>query len=175
MTAAAVDARSAPAGLVERMLRQESAAAAVFESRWTMRALRRVDPDLCQAVDEQRALFHEAILTGEDDAIREHGDAMCRGWAAAVLRMEQAGEADDAYMLGQSGGIVVAIGSQRSAAARVRELHGERVIWLTPDEVAAMFGGLQSVAMVKALWPGAEITVAVERYPDEPAQGDAAP
>lgn len=162
---------AATATVVEQMIRRESAAAAAFESRWTMRALRRVDAELCQAVDEQRQLFHEAILTGEDEQIREHGEAMCRGWSAVVVRMEQAGEPDDAYLLGQHGGTMVAIGAQRSANARVRELHGERVVWLTPDEVAAMFAGMQSVAKVKALWPGAEIT-RVERYADEPAQED---
>lgn len=172
MSAAAVVRPLSPPSLVEQMICRESAAAAAFESRWTMRALKRVDVELCQAVDEQRQLFHEAILTGEDDQIREHGEAMCRGWQATVVRMEQAGEPDDSYMLGQSHGVMVAIGSQRSASARVRELHGDRVVWLTPDEVAAMFAGLQGVAEVKALWPGAEIT-RVERYPDEPAQEDA--
>jgi hypothetical protein len=68
--------------------------------------------------------------------------------------------------------MMVAIGNQRSASARVRELHGDRVVWLTPDEVAAMFVGLQSVATVKSLWPGSEIARVVERYPDEPAQHD---
>jgi hypothetical protein len=87
--------------------------------------------------------------------------------------MEKAKEPDDSYILGQDAksGMMVAIGNQRSASARVRELHGDRVVWLTPDEVAAMFVGLQSVATVKSLWPGAEIQ-RVERYPDEPAQGD---
>lgn len=172
MSAAAVMRDAAALSLVEQMIRKESAAAAVFESRWTMLALRRVDAELCQAVDEQRELFHEALLLGEDDQIREHGEAMCRGWQAAVARMEQAGEDDDAYLLGQDGGMMVAIAAQRSAAARVRELHGERVVFLTPDEVAAMFAGMQTVAKVKALWPGAEIT-RIERYADEPAQEDA--
>lgn len=173
MSASAVTARPAGGSVVEQMIAQQSAAAAVFESRWTMRALRRVDAELCQAVDEQRSLFHEAILTGEDDQIREHGEAMCRGWQVAAVRMEQAGEPDDAYLLGQHGGVMVAIAVQRSASARVRDLHGERVVFITPDEVAAMFAGMQSVAKVKALWPGAEIVSAIDRYPDNPAQEDA--
>lgn len=160
--------------VVGEMLAQESAAAAMFESRWTMRALRRVDVELCQAVEEQSGLFHEAILTGEDDQIREHGEAMCRGWQAAVVRMEQAGEPDDCYQIGfdPGSGMTVAIAAQRSASARVRDLHGDRVIFVTPDEVAAMFAGMQTVAKVKALWPGAEIT-RIERYADEPAQEEA--
>jgi hypothetical protein len=148
-----------------------SLSAAAFESRWTMRTLKRVDAELCQAVDEQRQLYHEARLIGNEQQIKEHGEAMCRGWSAAVKRMEQEQEPDDSYILGQSGGITVAIGVQQSASARVRELHGDRTIWLTPDEVASMFVGLQDIAKVKALWPGAEI-VRVERYPDDPAQED---
>lgn len=158
VSAVAVTRPSPGQSLVGEMIGRESAAAAAFESRWTMRALRRVDTDLCQAVEEQRALFHEALLIGENPEITEHGEAMCRGWQAAVVRMEQAGEPDDAYFLGASGGVTVAIGGCRASNARVRELHGDRVVWLTPDEVAAMFAGLQGVALVKALWPDSEIT-----------------
>lgn len=161
--------------LAEQMHDQVSAAAVAFESRWTMRALRRVDADLAQALDEQRHLFHEAILIGEDDEVRQQGEAMCRGWVAAVRRLEDAQEPDDAYQLGQDNrtGLQVAVGPASASAARVRELHGERIIWISPDEVAAMFAGLQGVAHVKALWPGAEITKVIDRYPDEPAQEDA--
>lgn len=156
------------------MVRKVSNDAAMFESRWTMRALKRVDHDLCEAVEEQQSLFYEAIMLGDDPQIKEHGEAMCRGWSAAVLRMEQAKEPDDSYVVGicSTTGLKVAVGVQRAAIARVREIHGERVVWLHPDEVAAMFVGLQSVAAVKGLWPGAEITRVVERYPDEPAQFD---
>lgn len=154
------------------MLSQAAAAAAMFESRWTMRALRRVDADLHDAVEEQQSLFQESLLLGEDDQIREHGEAMCRGWQAAVVRMEHEQEPDDAYQIGEHGGTTVAIAQQRSASMRVRDLHGERVIFLTPDEVAAMFVGMQAVAQVKALWPGAEITKVINKYPDEPAQAD---
>lgn len=167
--------------VVEEMLRRVSAAAAVFESRWTLRALRRVDGELCAAVEDQLSLFHEALVCGDEAAVSEHGSAMCRGWAAAVRACEGAPggpEPDDAYMLGQSGGCIVAVGAQRAAEARVRELHGDRVIWLCPDEVAALVAGLQcvgAVARVKALWPGAEVISLIERYPDEPGaiQGDA--
>lgn len=172
--------------VADRMVQQECAAAAAFESRWTLRALRRVDAELYEAVCDQRSLFHEALITGEDAAVREHGEAMCRGWAAAVRRLEEAAEPDDAFLLGQDTrtGLKVAISDQRAASARVRELHGERVCFLTPDEVAAMFAGLQGVAAVKALWPNSEVIEVRERaplgappepvelYPDEPAQED---
>jgi hypothetical protein len=164
--------------VVEQMLAQTGTAAAAFESRWTMHALQRVDADLHQAVEEQQQLFHVMLLLGDEKQIKEHGEAMCRGWAAAVARMEQHKEPDDSYLLGfdPKTGTKIAIAEQRSASARVRDLHGERIIFLTPDEVAAMFAGLQTVATVKALWPGAEIMSArgkaIERYPDEPAQED---
>lgn len=162
--------------VVEQMMRCVGEAASAFESRWTMRALKRVDADLYEAIDDQLSMFHEALLKGEDSEIREHGEAMCRGWVAAVSKMEQLNEPDDAVMLGQDSktGMVVAIGNQKAATQRVRELHGERVVFLTPDEVASMFAGMQIVAKVKALWPGAEIEEVrskyIERYSDEPAQ-----
>lgn len=166
--------------LVQSMIQLVSAAAATYESRWTMRALKRVDADLCEAIEDQQSMFHTALITGEDEQIIEHGEAMCRGWSAAVTRMEQANELDDAYVLGFHNGVTVAIGSQRSASARVRELHGDRVVWLTPDEVACLFAGLQDVAKVKSLWIDAEIvgirnklvSAAIELFPDEPAQED---
>lgn len=173
-----------PPSLIEQMVAKESAAAAVFESRWTLRALARVDPELRQNLKEQSDMFREALLLGEDEEIKEQGDAMCRGWAAAIQRMVQAEEPDDSYILGSDtkSGIQVAVSGKLSSRARVRDVHGERVIFLTADEVAAMFVGLQRIAEVKALWPGAEITEVrpnavaaprpVDMYADEPAQGD---
>lgn len=158
------------------MLHKQCEAAALYESRWTVRALRRVDAELCDAIEDQLSMFHESLFRGTDKEITNHGEAMCRGWAAAIARMEHEQEPDDAYMLGQDGGTIVAISDQRSANARVRDLHGDRVMFITPDEVAAMVVGLQDIAKVKALWPGAEIINAgpkrIERYPDEPAQED---
>jgi hypothetical protein len=162
--------------VAERMMQRIGEHASLYESRWTLTALRRVDPDLYEAVEDQRGMFHEAVLTGEDDkTIEQQGEAMCRGWLAAIARMEQSGAVEDAIMLGHdfNTGIVVAIGNQKAAMARVIEMHGTNAVFLTPDEVAAMFAGLQGVAKVKALWPGAEITKVINRYPDEPAQEDA--
>lgn len=179
--------------VADRMVQQECVAAAAFESRWTLRALRRVDGELCEAIEDQLSLFHEALVTASDEAlIVEHGEAMCRGWSAAVRRMESAAEPDDAYLLGicVKTGLKVAISDQRAASARVREVHGERAIFMTPDEAAAMVAGLQGIAAVKALWPNSEVIEVrgkgalavppeaggppglVELYPDEPAQED---
>ena len=54
----------------------------------------------------------------------------------------------------------------------MREAHGAKFVWMNPDEVAAMVAGLQSVARVKQLFPGAEIE-RIDRYPNQPAKGDA--
>ena len=96
---------------------------------------------------------------------------MCRGWAAIARAMETAGAEDDAYLLGFHGatGTKVAIGEQKHAIARVRELHGDKVIWITPDEVAALVGGMELLKAAKGVFPNAEI---INLYPNEPAQGD---
>ena len=55
-------------------------------------------------------------------------------------------------------GFRVVIGQQKVAARR--ELSGKAVIWITPDEVAAVLANLEAfkpIAAVKTLFPGAEI------------------
>lgn len=156
-----------------------AAAAAAFESRWTMLSLRRVDADLAANLTAQRELWHEAQFLyrsradGHDELLAQ-GAAMCRGYAAAVQAMEDANAEDDAYMLGYDPktGTTVAITPQKAVGDRVRELHGERVVLLSPDEVASLFGsieGLKAIAAIKQRFPGAEI---IEKYPDEPAKED---
>jgi hypothetical protein len=63
------------------------------------------------------------------------------------------------YLLGQDMriGFRVAIGQQKAAAHRVRKLHGETVVWITPDEVAAIVANLEAfkpIAVIKRLFPG---------------------
>ena len=79
---------------------------------------------------------------------------------------------DDAYLLGvcPRTGTKVAIGDQTAARARVREVHGEAVIWLTPHECASLLASQQTVASLKRLFPGAEL---FDLYPHEPGKGDA--
>jgi hypothetical protein len=153
-----------------------SDAALAFERRWTLSALKRVDTDLAIRLHEQRGLFDQATFLGSGDEIEVQGGAMCRGYAAAVRALESAAVPDDAYVIGKcpQTGFTIAIGEQRSAAARVREVHGERVVWFTPDELASLVNRLEAfkpLFAIKRLFPGAEI---LERYPDEPAQEDAA-
>lgn len=161
---------------VRHWMAEVSLAARPFESRWTMLALKRVDAGLARRLFEQRGLFDQACVTGTAGEVETHGAAMCRGWGAAVRVLEQAGEPDDAYQVGQdpATGLKVAIGHQRSAMDRVREVHGERVVWITPDEVAKLMASVEQfkfVGAVKQLFPGAEV---IDRYPDEPGKADAA-
>ncbi|MEG9883736.1 MAG: hypothetical protein V6Z86_03785 [Hyphomicrobiales bacterium] len=154
--------------LIPRVMGQVAEA---FESRWTLAALKRVDADLHRRFNEQQGLYHEALITGSDHEVEEQAAAMCRGWAAIARAMEAAGTEDDAYLLGFHGttGAKVAIGEQKHAIARVRELHGDKVIWITPDEVAALVGGMELLKVAKGVFPDAEV---INLYPNEPAQGD---
>lgn len=147
---------------------QVSTAASAFESRWTWLALRRVSPAVAQALFEQRGLFDQACITGSVEDVEMHGAAMCRGYAAAVKALEAAGEPDDAYQLGSdpASGLKVAIGQQKAAVDRVRQVCGSEVIWITPDEVAALMASVEAfkfVAAVKQFFPGAEV---IKRYAD---------
>jgi hypothetical protein len=148
--------------------RQVADAASAFESRWTLRALQRVDPELAALLNEQERLWGEALVTGSEAEIEEQTAAMCRGWAKVTARMQD--EPDDAYLIGaDSSGRKVAIGNQRAAMARVRKIHGEAVCWLTPDEVATLFYAQQELAKIKGAFPGAEV---IELYPQERRLGD---
>jgi hypothetical protein len=148
-----------------------SDAAAPFESRWTLRALQRLDAELHDRLLDQQGLYHHALITGTPDDVEEQSAAMCRGWAAATRAMEAGGVSDDAYLLGlhAATGTRVAIGDQKHAIARVRDLHGDQVVWITPDEVAALIAGLEAIKVAKSLWPDAEI---IQLYPKEPAKSD---
>lgn len=141
----------------DRMLQKASEAAALFESRWTMNALLREAPDLHEAIEDQLSMFHESLVTGEDKDIIEHGEAMCRGWAAAIVAMEKSGIAIDALHIGQFGDVTIVVGRQQKAPQWFREQYGDEVVWLTPREVAAMFFQIRHVQEVKRLWPDAEI------------------
>jgi hypothetical protein len=151
---------------------REAHAAAAFECRWLMSSLARVDPELHGDLLEQRSFWAQARVAGDAQEVIEQGEAMIRGWQAAVARMLQAGAPDDAYVLGQHGSMTVAVGAARNGHARVCELGGQRVVWLTPDEVAQLYAGLQMIGKIQELWPDAKVVRVVEKYPDEPARED---
>lgn len=139
-----------------------SVAALDFESRWTMLALKRTDPDLAERLHEQRSRFVEACVTGTDREVAREGAALCRGYLIVTATLE-ATVPDDAYQLGQDPktGLMVAIGEQKAAQKRVRELYGDTVILISPDEIATLFASieaLKTISDVKRRFPGAEIT-----------------
>ena len=122
----------------------------------------------------QQDLFNRAAVTGTAEEIEGHGAALCRGYAAAVRAVETTSEPDDAYILGQDprSGFTVAIGHQKAAAERSVELHGKSVVWISPDEVAAVLAqleGLKALSTIKRMWPGAEI---VDIRTGDPAESD---
>lgn len=154
---------------VRHWLGEVGAAALPFESRWTFLALRRLDEGLAQRLHEQRGLFDEACIAGSASEVEEQGAAMCRGYGAAVRRLVEASAPDDAYVLGSdpATGCKVAIGVQKAALERVREIHGQDVVWITPDEVACLMASVEAfkfVGAVRNLFPGAEL---IKRYADE--------
>lgn len=149
---------------IQHAHRSVSDAARPYESRWTLRALQSLDPDLHARFREQQDLWHAALVTGDDDEVREQTEAMCRGWSAICRRME--GQPDDSYLLGTDPrtGLKVAISAQQAAMDRVREVHGERVVWVTPDEVATLLSAQQGIASIKGAFPGAQL---IDLYPEE--------
>lgn len=142
----------------QRVLERQSHAAAAFEARFTMNALKCQAPELHEALEDQRGMFHESLVTGTDAEIIKQGEAMCRGWHAAIIAMEKSGIANDAIHIGEFGGVQVAIGRQQKAPPEFREQYGDEVTWLSPREVAALYMQVHCVAHpAKLLWPDAEI------------------
>src|SRR4051812_32621849 len=114
-TAAQAVAASIATSVRQRMIEKQSNAAAAFEARWTMNALSREAPDLHEALQDQLGMFHESLVTGTDEQLVEQGEAMCRGWAAAITAMEKSNIAADAIHIGEFGGVTVAIGRMQKA------------------------------------------------------------
>ena len=129
-----------------------------FKSRWRMSTLERVDPDLAQALREQQALYDSAMLKGTDDDVRVQSEAMVRGWRAACQKMEHPLQEDDAYFIGFDTftGTKVCIADHKACAARAQQVHGQKVLLVTPDEVAKLMGGMTALTQVKGAFPDAE-------------------
>ena len=134
-----------------------TAAALAFEARWTRNALRRVAPALADRFDLQTRLYREAVEDGTAEQIETHGGGMCRGYAACAAALQDAAADDDAYLIGSSDGVTVAIGEARAAVDRVKEKFGNDVVFITPDEVAELVTKLPVVSEVKRVFAGAEL------------------
>lgn len=147
---------------VSKVYGQVAEAASAFEARWTLRALRRLDPVLYGLFIEQQSLWDEAMITGSESDVIEQTEALCRGWHAVTMRMVEAGAAEDACLMGQApNGLRVAISDQRAVEGRV----DDGVVFVTPDEVATLVAAQRELMSIKAAFPGCEI---VDLYPTEP-------
>ncbi len=149
------------AALVADCLALVAPAEAAFRSRWRLGTLQRIDPDLHQLLLEQIDLYDVALLTVSDHReVRKQSEAMVRGWRAACARLEAPLQPDDAYLVGYDPhkGLRVVISDQAASVARVQNSKpGERVMIVTPDEVARMMTAWSIVADTKALFPNAEV------------------
>ena len=146
--------------------------AALFERRWTMAALRRADADLERRLRKQIGDFHAATITGSVVEVNRQGQATVRGYRAAIQAMDAAGEPDDAYVLGYDyrTGFRVAVGHLAAPADRAVLVEGKPVVFVTPDEVAALLAGIEGIkgiAAIKQMFPGAEV---VDVHPGEAAK-----
>jgi hypothetical protein len=133
-----------------------AAAAVAYEARWSYAALRRVDAELLSRFDEQKALYWDAVASGDEAAVAEQSGGMVRAYQAITRAMEA--QPDDAYVVGQDPrtGLKIAIGSRVAPATRLPD----GVVYLTADEVAMLLAeqaGFTSIAKIKMLFPGSSI------------------
>ncbi|EQB03903.1 hypothetical protein [Sphingobium sp. HDIP04] len=147
------------ASAVAQALSLVSPAEQAFKSRWRFSTLERIDADLAQAVNEQQALYDSALLKGSDADVRIQSEAMVRGWRAACQRMENPLQPDDAYFVGFDvvTGTKVCIADHKGCQARAQQVEGQQVIFVTPDEVARLMGGVSAITKIKGAFPDAEI------------------
>lgn len=145
--------------VVTQCMEMVAPAETAYRSRWRLSTLKRVDADLHQALTEQIDLYNTALVTGSYAEARLQADAMVRGWRAACAKLESPALPDDAYQTGfdYNTGTRVVIAEQQASIARVQRVAGERVVMVTPDEVARMVAGMGIFAEVKTLFPNAEI------------------
>jgi len=158
-----------PVQLANKWRNESNLAAAAFEMRWTLLSLYGLDRELGVALFEQKELFAEACAIGDGHEIVEHGAALVRGYEKAIRAMETAQIPDASYLLGvcPTTGYKIAIGVTKAAQQRVVLLHGQDVVWFSPDEVATLAASSEAfmtVAAIKKKFPGAEV---VERYAGE--------
>lgn len=154
--------------LVAECMAMVAPAESAFRSRWRLSTLKRIAPELHDLLVEQIGLYDHSLVTGSDADTKDHAAAMVRGWRAACAALESPLQADDAYLVGVdwATGTRVVISDSKVSVARVQSLKGERVVMLSPDEVARMFAGLNILAEAKSCFPDAEV---VSIFP-EPSQ-----
>lgn len=148
------------------ILNEATEAARQFEQRWMRETLKRLDPGLAEAVQEQAEMLRAAVELKSDHEVTVHAAAMLRGWAAATKAMQLAGIAEDGVLIGEFGGITVAVGRQETVPSELVERYGKELAYLRPREVAAMYMHYRQAQDVKVLWPDAEIIEVREKAVD---------
>jgi len=159
---------------VQKMWQKVLEVRAKFEGRWMMLSLHRVDEELYKNLMEQNDIFDDVSITGSVEDVEEHGEATIRGYEIAIKRMEKSEIEDDSYMMGRCPmtGLKIAIGSKKGSTKRVREVYGQDVVFMSPDELATIVAfrgdverkGIIFIEAVKKQWPGAEL---IKRYEEE--------
>lgn len=157
-----VSARTLDTRVVSECVALVAPAENAFRSRWRLSTLKKVDADLCDRLVEQIGLYNQAMVTGTVTDAREQAQAMVRGWQAACAALESPLLPDDAYQVGYDyeSGTRVVVADHQGSVARVQAVKGERVVMVTPDEVARIVGGLGIIAEAKSFFPDAEIITA---------------
>jgi hypothetical protein len=154
--------RAAAERAIERQVAAVTAAAVAFEQRWTLAHLARVAPVLHGKLMAQVEHWNEAVRGDDPDEIDLQGEAMTRGWRAALVAMVAEGAPDSASMVGRdlTTGMVLVIGHQL-AASEVAAQYGKDAVFATPDELAAILAnvaGWKEIASIKRAFPGAVVT-----------------
>lgn len=163
--------------LVAELMQMVGKAETAFRSRWRLSTLARLDPELHNLLCEQIGLYDRALVTGSDEDAREQANAMVRGWRAAVSALESPLQPDDAYLTGwdPNTNTIVVIADCSGSGARARVEQGQKIVCVTPDEVAKIVAGLNIVVQAKGLFPDAEVVSFVGQCSEqERAAGDAA-
>jgi hypothetical protein len=153
----AVVSGQASEAIIAECLAMVAPAEAAFRSRWRMTTLERVNKDLHDLLAEQIDLYSTALIAASADELREQAGAMVRGWVAACRAMET--QPDDAYLTGLdwASRTRVVISNSKQSIDHVDAEDGVRVLAVTPDEIAKLFGRMGVVSLTKQTFPDAEI------------------
>ena len=132
-----------------------------MEMKWGVDRLRLlVDDDLRARFDQQAELFDDAILAKDAKDVREHGDAMRRGWQALDQAAADAGQSELAPSVWEfqtANGVIAVVRTNPEAHAVAGDERGVEV-W-TLDEIAELIANFpEAVRAVKRVFPGAKVT-----------------
>ena len=143
------------------MIRLVAEAEDSVRARWSLAALRRVQPDYADQMGRQSERWATACVTGADRDVLAEGRSMIKGWQAIELAFQGHSTDHDAYLVGQdaSTGLTVVVGDRKGSEAAFKATDGAdpRVIHLTPDEVATLAAAAGMVVAVKQEFDGAEV------------------